>query len=165
MGKSLEQGTGWFIATFIYHIKCRLLSSSLAKCRSLVGPLIGHALILDICPVWMSRSELKSCGFLRVFPAVWQQQSSVETGALGNNELQSRLSQGQRSDFGSPERTWLLYPLCGDIWVGKHKCFPLLSAEGGSHVRSTAIGALFMHHPVAGKILYSAGVAFYFSFF
>lgn len=114
----------------------------------------------------MSMSEFESCGFLCVFPAVWQQQSSSSGGWCSGEQWAAVLSlpRAGHSDVGSLTGTWLLYPLYGDIWVGKHDCFPLVSAEGGSHLRSTVVGTLFMHHPVAGKILYFVAVAFFFSF-
>lgn len=90
---------------------------------------------------------------------------AMEAGALGNGELQW-LPRAGCSNVGYPPGTWLLHPFYGDLCVGRHDSFPLVNAQGGSHLRSRAVGTLFRHHPVAGKILHFASVfCFFFSSF
>lgn len=89
---------------------------------------------------------------------------ALEADGPGTVSCSAMLLRASCSDVES-EGIWLLYPLYGDVWFGQQNSFPLVSAEDGSHPRSTAVSTFFTHHPVAGKILHFAAVAFYFSLF
>lgn len=105
-------------------------------------------------------SMSRNCGLLCVSPTVWQQQSPSSGGLSSAEQCPSLPRDGhwcwvlQSSLFNLPF-----------VWVGKHDCFPPVTAAGAFHPKSTAAGTLLMHHACAGKTLHFSSLTFFFPFF
>lgn len=126
-------------------------------CRSFnwTYPSAGYHLVL------MSMSQCKSYVFLCVFPAAWQHNyPAAEADALWETMNFRAHPRGQPLWHLVPPRGMVTLPFISGYMGWKHNYFPLVSAEGVSHPRSPAVGTLLMHHPVAGKTLHFAAMAF-----